>query len=222
MLDREALEAMLADGCSLEEIGKRVERHPSTVSYWLRKHGLQAVGATRHTPRGAIEKPLLECLVGEDLSIRAIAIRLDRSYNTVRYWLERYGLKTTTIARRAEEKLARDEMSCPTHGTTLHVRIGAGEYRCAKCRAEGVTRYRQQAKRTLVDEFGGRCSLCGYDRCIKALQFHHRHPDTKRFGLGSRGLARAMDALRAEAAKCVLLCANCHVEVEAGIRVLAD
>jgi IS30 family transposase len=32
MVGWEALEAMLAEGCSLEEIGRRVGRHPSTVS----------------------------------------------------------------------------------------------------------------------------------------------------------------------------------------------
>src|SRR3954451_3737843 len=110
VLDREALEAMLAEGCSLEEIGRRVGRHPSTISYWLRKYGLQAVGAARHTPRGAIEKGRLAELVSQNLSVRDIALQLDRSYNTIRYWLEQYGLETTTVARRAEEKLARSEM----------------------------------------------------------------------------------------------------------------
>jgi hypothetical protein len=71
--------------------------------------------------------------------------------------------------------------------------------------------------RILVEEAGGRCQVCGYDRCIAALQFHHIDPATKLFGLGSRGLAQALDKLRAEAAKCVLLCANCHAEVEAGV-----
>ncbi len=70
-------------------------------------------------------------------------------------------------------------------------------------------------------EFGGACRCCGYDRCVSALAFHHLDPRTKRFQIGGRGLARSLDALREEAAKCVLLCANCHAEVEAGIRELA-
>lgn len=221
MLEREALEAMLAEGCSLEEIGRRVGRHPSTVSYWLRTHGLEAVGARRHTPRGALEKARLEKLVAENLSVRDIAVRLDRSYNTVRYWLRRYGLETTTVSRRADEKLARSEMVCVVHGRTVHVRRTDGSYRCAKCRAGAVTRSRQRAKRALVEEFGGACALCGYDECIWSLQFHHRDPSTKRFDIG-RGMGMSMTSLREEAAKCVLLCANCHVAVEAGIRALAD
>ena len=69
----------------------------------------------------------------------------------------------------------------------------------------------------LVEEAGGRCALCGYARCIGALHFHHVDPQTKSFGLSSRGFARSLAAARREAAKCVLLCANCHAEVESGV-----
>jgi hypothetical protein len=68
-----------------------------------------------------------------------------------------------------------------------------------------------------VADAGGRCSRCGYDRYIGALQFHHRDGQTKEFGLADRGLTRSLEAVREEARKCTLLCANCHSEVEAGI-----
>jgi len=71
-----------------------------------------------------------------------------------------------------------------------------------------------------VSEAGGACVLCGYDRCLAALEFHHLDPTQKRFAIGGRGLTRGIDALRAEAAKCVLLCSNCHVEVETGVVIL--
>jgi hypothetical protein len=75
-------------------------------------------------------------------------------------------------------------------------------------------------KRILVEEAGGRCMLCGYERCIAALEFHHREPSQKSFGLSRRGITRAIDKVRAEAAKCALLCSNCHAEVEAGVATL--
>jgi hypothetical protein len=59
--------------------------------------------------------------------------------------------------------------------------------------------------------------LCGYDRSIAALHFHHIDPEQKSFGLALRGVARSLERCRAEARKCVLLCANCHAEVEAGL-----
>ena len=69
----------------------------------------------------------------------------------------------------------------------------------------------------LVDEAGGACVLCGYDRFAGALQFHHVDPSTKRFDLSLKGVARSLDTVREEAQKCVVLCANCHAEVEGGV-----
>src|SRR6059058_1806885 len=67
---------------------------------------------------------------------------------------------------------------------------------------------RRRRKADLVAAYGGRCVDCGYSTCPEALQFHHRDPATKSFGLGnfSGSLAR----YAAEAAKCDLVCANCH------------
>ena len=69
-------------------------------------------------------------------------------------------------------------------------------------------------------EAGGRCQLCGYDRHPAALQFHHVDPSTKGFALGASGLTRALEVMRREAAKCLLLCSNCHAEVEVGFAAL--
>jgi hypothetical protein len=80
-----------------------------------------------------------------------------------------------------------------------------------------VTRRRQKVKEILVREAGGHCVLCGYDRYVGALGFHHLDPATKRFSLSDLGIARSLDRARAEARKCALLCANCHAEVEAGV-----
>jgi hypothetical protein len=57
--------------------------------------------------------------------------------------------------------------------------------------------------------------LCGYDKYAGALQFHHLDPAAKAFVLSRDGSTRSLSEARAEAAKCVLLCANCHAEVEA-------
>ncbi len=75
---------------------------------------------------------------------------------------------------------------------------------------------RKQHKALLVEEWGGRCQLCGYAGCMGALQFHHVDPETKEFSLSKRQVI-SMERLRQEALKCVLLCANCHFEVEAGL-----
>lgn len=103
------------------------------------------------------------------------------------------------------------------HGVTLFVRRGSDGFRCRLCRSGAVDRRRKEVKRILVAEAGGSCSLCGYDRSMAGLHFHHLRPSDKAFALSARGKALSLAAARAEAAKCVLLCSNCHAEVEAGL-----
>lgn len=66
-----------------------------------------------------------------------------------------------------------------------------------------------------VDYKGGRCELCGYNRCIEALEFHHTDSFGKDFSISEKGYTRSWDAVREELDKCMLLCANCHRELHA-------
>jgi hypothetical protein len=77
-------------------------------------------------------------------------------------------------------------------------------------------------KARLVHEAGGRCVICGYDRHIGALEFHHLDPSEKRLELSRDGGTLSLDDARAEAKKCVLLCSNCHAEVEGGVTFVPD
>jgi DNA-directed RNA polymerase subunit RPC12/RpoP len=107
--------------------------------------------------------------------------------------------------------------SCAQHGVGKFARDANGTYRCTRCSSEAVAKRRRRVKEILLAEAGGRCALCGYGRCSRALAFHHLDPLTKSFGLAEGGIARSLEESRVEAAKCVLLCANCHAEVEAGM-----
>lgn len=227
-MDRRFLELCLEEGLSLEAIGRRVARHPSTVSYWLDKHGLQAVGSRRHSARGAIGEAELTDLVQRGLTLAAIAEQVERSVPTVRYWLQRYGLKTANrrgrkpivapeLVRQAV-KAGRRELNadCPRHGHGVFVIEKSGRARCRQCRMDRVAERRRQVKRILIEEAGGSCSRCGYDRFPGALHFHHLDASQKSFGVAEKGATIAIEAVRAEAAKCIVLCANCHAEVEHG------
>lgn len=88
-------------------------------------------------------------------------------------------------------------------------------YRCKACNVEYVTEYRRKVKKILVEEHGGKCKKCGYNKCLAALEFHHIDPTTKDFGIGSAGMTRSLERCRKEAEKCILLCSNCHKETEA-------
>ena len=67
-----------------------------------------------------------------------------------------------------------------------------------------------------MHEAGGRCSICGYDRCLANLHFHHVDPAEKSFAM-STATGKSLAAYREEARKCILVCANCHGELEAGL-----
>jgi transposase len=217
-MEKELLEECLAEGMSLEAIGKRVGKHESTVSHWMKKHGLKAAKAEKHAAKGAPSKEEMEGLLAAGLSLREVAQRLDRSLATVRHWMKRYELKSNPRRKRGSENGPREAISrCKHHGETGFVREGRGYYRCKRCRIERVSQRRRQIKRKLVEEAGGKCLICGYDRCQQVLQFHHLDPTTKEFHLGQNGVTRSLARSRVEARKCILLCANCHGEVEAGI-----
>jgi hypothetical protein len=113
------------------------------------------------------------------------------------------------------------KLTCERHGLTVFAEYSAGPKRgyrwsCKRCVGEAVTRRKQKLKRILVEEAGGRCTVCGYARCIVNLGFHHVDPSQKSFAM-SMGIGRSIAAFREEAKKCILVCANCHGEIEAGI-----
>jgi DNA-binding transcriptional ArsR family regulator len=221
-MDKGFLEDCLEKGMSLKTIGDQVGKHPSTVGYWLKKHGLRADGAEKYTRRGALCRDDLKSLAGRGATASEIAERLDRSSSTVRYWLKRHGIAARPCGprRRRGDGAKTATFECQRHGFTEFTLEGRGYYRCKRCRAAAVVKRRRTVKRRLIEEAGGACTLCGYDRWIGALQFHHLDPQSKEFHIGQRGYSRSLARSRAEIRKCALLCANCHAEVEGGFATL--
>ena len=70
---------------------------------------------------------------------------------------------------------------------------------------------RRAIKNMLIRYAGGKCQHCGYDKCFRALEFHHTNPNEKDFGV-SRNLTKSIASLKEEVDKCILLCSNCHAE----------
>lgn len=121
------------------------------------------------------------------------------------------------MQKRSETKMA----MCSKHGQVEFVREVNGRYRCKPCRNEAVSKRRRVVKCKLVNMLGGKCQICGYCRCQEALQFHHVDPSAKMFCI-SHNPCKAWARVVKEASQCVLLCANCHAEVENGIIDLPD
>lgn len=70
-------------------------------------------------------------------------------------------------------------------------------------------------KNYLVEMMGGKCEICGYDKSIVALSFHHKDKKGKTFTISSH-LGLPMEDLIAEVKKCSMICLNCHAELHNG------
>lgn len=107
----------------------------------------------------------------------------------------------------------------PSRPCVPHPRNGQGYSSWPQERkTKAIKRYYDRGvdrKKQLVEMKGGKCASCGYCKCLRALEFHHKDPSTKSFSLTLREIAGfSWETVIEEANKCDLLCANCHRELE--------
>ena len=74
---------------------------------------------------------------------------------------------------------------------------------------------RRRNKTAALQYKHNKCSICSYDKCWRALEFHHVDPPKKKFSI-SQGLEKDWTLLRKEIDKCILICKNCHTEAHNG------
>lgn len=92
-------------------------------------------------------------------------------------------------------------------------------YDCSSKKEKNRAIYRYKIKKNkarilkekLINNFGGRCISCGYNKCQRALTFHHIDPKTKKFTIDISNLIKKKESdIMNEVKKCQLLCQNCH------------
>ena len=86
-------------------------------------------------------------------------------------------------------------------------------YQKGGSKSKTISAIRKAMKQEAVKRFGGKCSICGYNKSIWALQFHHNDPSEKEFSLSSEGGSCSWESFWEEAQKCILVCSNCHAEL---------
>ena len=84
---------------------------------------------------------------------------------------------------------------------------------------DAVRKRRRKVRLMAVEYKGGRCSRCGYDACVDALEFHHLDASRKDFAISEQGYTRSWKRVREELDKCILVCANCHRELHASTQL---
>lgn len=87
---------------------------------------------------------------------------------------------------------------------------------------EAVKKRRKKLREMAREYAGGKCAICGYDKCSRALSFHHIDPKMKSFGIAVKGLTRSWESIKKEIDKCILLCANCHMELHEGLAQIPE
>lgn len=83
---------------------------------------------------------------------------------------------------------------------------------CKPCTSDETGERMRKFKCQCVEYKGGKCEVCGYNKSMAALDFHHRDPKEKDFGIATARVTAFSDKVRKELDKCVLLCSNCHRE----------
>lgn len=131
----------------------------------------------------------------------------------------KYCLKCSPFGKNNRRNLEKNndliERTCGTCGKIFIYKSGNGNNlnKCASCKS---SERRRAVKERAIKYKCGKCVICGYCKCNRALEFHHINPSEKDFHIAGNPNMR-WDKLKEELDKCVLLCSNCHREVEEGI-----
>ena len=90
----------------------------------------------------------------------------------------------------------------------------------AKYIIRAVQKRRKKIREMAINYKGAKCELCGYNKALSALEFHHLNTSEKDFGISDKGYTRSWKKVRQEIDKCILICANCHRELHEDIKQL--
>lgn len=102
---------------------------------------------------------------------------------------------------------------CKKHGLTTYQLNSQNKWICLECRKENRLSYRKrmrQKAREYKERF--KCSICGYNKSLWALEFHHLDPNEKEYNLGQL-YTSSTKKLYEELNKCIVVCSNCHREI---------
>lgn len=98
----------------------------------------------------------------------------------------------------------------------VYKKVRSAGHRGTICNSCQVTKRRRAIKQRIVELKGGCCQICGYKKCLRALEFHHLDPSQKEIKIANATLY-PWTKIQKELDKCILLCTRCHVEVHEGI-----
>jgi predicted transcriptional regulator len=214
----EEYKSLIAKGYTTQQIADELNIGVSSVKRHLRSLGLQ----TQHyKPINRISKDILIAALDRHLSTQQIADELNDNLTHVKYWMKQYGL-AATHRRNIRKEINDGYKTCPkcnvrkslTRDNFYIRKNGKFHCWCKECNNRITYEKQCQLKIDAMEYKGGKCCLCGYNKCKGALDFHHIDPEKKEFAIGSLRAYR-WDIVKPELDKCILVCKNCHAEIHA-------
>lgn len=191
-MDLNKCKELIEKNYSYTDIAKEFNMAITTVRRKLKQAGLK----TKYNPfaRVNLDINVVKKLVNEHHSTHDIAKKLNTSQTNVRYWLKKWKLKTKSKYSGYKNPVQR--------------KLAANNYHNYQ-KKRGLDR-----KIMFINQLGGKCSICGYNKNYGSLTFHHLNPNEKEFTLDMRKMSNnSFVKLQKEVSKCQLLCHNCHMEL---------
>jgi hypothetical protein len=167
-----------------------------------------------------MNKELLENCIAQGYSTCKIGKAIGKGQTTVRYWLNKYGLKTKPNYNKQDD----GHKTCPQckekkeiNKQNFYIRTnGMVHSWCKKCNNTISYNKQKEMKVNCVNLKGGKCQICGYAKYVGSMDFHHLDPSKKEYSIGDLR-AYSMKKIKKELDKCILVCRNCHGEIHAGL-----
>jgi DNA-binding CsgD family transcriptional regulator len=166
----------------------------------------------------------------DGISYREISKKLGCSLATISYHCKRWNLNDVGLSNvgvfNLKDEIKNYYKDHTTKETALHFNISESSVKKYKDNKRieltleekkerqylYLQDFRQKLKDKCIEYKGGKCEICGYDKCNRSMDFHHRDPNEKDFGIGSYKILN-WNKIKNELNKCDLLCKNCHGEL---------
>lgn len=161
-----------------------------------------------------MDKSIIQVLLEKGLSSREVARELATSPGSIRYWMRKYGLKSSKKPFGEQAPL---EHLCSRCGECNPDNFyGHKKTICGPCHSKYTLRLGHEKRAMAIEHLGGKCAACGFSRHSSALDIHHRDPASKDPNFISMR-NWSWNRIAAEIVSCVLLCKNCHALVHSKI-----
>jgi CENP-B N-terminal DNA-binding domain len=162
-----------------------------------------------------MDKDELMKQIESEKSIANIAKHFGVCKSTIKYWFKKHGLRSKysknsfnglICAGCSSGLKGKQKKFCNAGCKNKYFYTRSGSYESQRKRGEKRRRY-------YLNLLGGKCSACGYNKNIAAMSFHHKTPRHKKFPLTINKLSNRKESdILSEVDKCIILCANCHIE----------